>query len=93
MNYVRNEVLRCKRFLKNNGWHYDAKTRGGSGAFIKDGAVAVEFGDCVIHLLDGGGDFAEIIQDPSCYYTLVGMLLELRQLTAGYKSEPIPNPR
>lgn len=74
---------KCVRFLKNNGWKYDAKAAGGAGVYIKDSLVAVELQKDNIILLDDTGDFLYL---PMNYYALVGALMEFRQVSANYVS-------
>jgi len=74
---------RCKKFLRLNGWEYDQKNRGGSGAYIKGNLCAVEIDEDEIVLLDDTGDFAHL---PLNYYALVGALMEMRQVCTSYVS-------
>lgn len=81
--FIDTHTKKCLRFLRDNGWKYDPKGSGGSGAFIKDYFVAVELQKDEIIFLDDTGDFMHL---PMNYYALVGALLEMRQITANYKS-------
>ncbi|SME89320.1 hypothetical protein [Desulfovibrio gilichinskyi] len=74
---------RCKRFLKANGWEYDAICKGGGGAYISPVACCIEVQDDEIVFIDDTGDFLHI---PTDYYALIGALLETRQIGAGYVS-------
>lgn len=79
-----NEQLKCEQFLKANGYRFIGNDNGDEWwSYAKDGAYGVDLGNREIVFLDDSGDFLHL---PINYYTLVGALIELRQIGCVYIS-------
>jgi len=78
-----NKVQRCEKFLVENGWALEPESTFGSDytAFYKEGLVTVDINSSEIVLVGEIGDFCHL---PVDYYTLIGALMEYRQIAVNY---------
>lgn len=76
------ELERCIDFLTKNGWLLDA-AEDGRARYYRRGYIGIELNTDTMTFLGGEGDF---LHRPTDYYTMVGVLLEFRQLPINYKS-------
>ena len=74
---------RCIAFLEQNGWQCDVDTSTEEyTCYIKDRHIEVDIGaDEMVFISNSIGDFLHI---PINYYTLVGVLMEYRQIDYNY---------
>jgi hypothetical protein len=71
-----NEKQKCISFLNRNGWKKE------DDVYVKNNLVAVDLTDnATIVLLDDTGDFLHI---PMNYYSLLGALIDHRQIPVNY---------
>lgn len=78
------QLGRCKQFLLENGWKLDAdESYNGYYPFYKQGFLSIDISEDELVFIGDSGDF---LHRPIDYYTLVGVLLEHRQLPINYKS-------
>lgn len=77
------EQQRCENLLINNGWALDpeATSCGEYSSFYKEGLVSVDINNQEIVLVNDCGDFCHL---PVNYYSLVGALIEYRQIAVNY---------
>lgn len=75
---------RVVEFLKKNGWSFEYEDKQ-YWTFNKEGSceIQVSVNDDKIVLLDDTGDFLHLYIN---YYTLIGVLMEYRQIACNYKS-------
>jgi hypothetical protein len=76
-----NEKKCCHKFLIANGWEHQINEEYDS--YTKGELVAIDFAKNHMVFVDGNGDFYHARIN---YYTLIGVLLEYRQITIGYVS-------
>ena len=75
---------RCIIFLEQNGWKCDIDTPTNEyTSYCKDGYIGVDFNDNEMVFISDTGDFLHV---PINYYTLVGVMMEYRQIDCGYVS-------
>lgn len=73
----------CVLFLEANGWKRDDSESDAIISFYKEGCIGVDIMDTSIVLIDDTGDFCHIDIN---YFTLIGALIEYRQIPFNYKS-------
>jgi hypothetical protein len=75
---------RCIIFLEQNGWRCDIDTpTEGYTCYVKNGYMGVDIGADEMVFISDTGDFLHV---PINYYTLVGVLMEYRQIDCNYAS-------
>ena len=77
------EREKCREFLEANGWKNREEYRNGD-SFWKNGCIGIDITD------DGRmvfiGESGDFLERPTDKYTLIGVLLEYRQLPINYNS-------
>ena len=78
-----------EKFLLENGWNVDRISSHDNEfvSFHKGGCFTVDIYDKEIILLDESGDFLHINVNNLAYYTLIGVLIEYKQISYNYKSK------
>lgn len=75
---------RCIIFLEQNGWKCDIDTPTEAyTSYNKEGYLGIDLGQDEIVLISDNGDFLHL---PINYYSLVGALVEYRQVDFNYIS-------
>jgi len=75
---------RCIIFLEQNGWKCDIDTPTSEyTSYFKEGYIGIDFNDNEMVFISDVGDF---LHEPINYFTLVGVLMEYRQIDCGYTS-------
>lgn len=75
---------KCIIFLEQNGWRCDIDTPTDEyTSYHKDGYIDVDFNNDEMVFISNTGDF---LHEPINYYTLVGVMIEFRQIDFGYAS-------
>jgi len=77
------ERSRCLLFLEENGWSCDIDNPTDCyTSYWKDGYFGIDIDDNEIVFINSTGDFIHIAIN---YYTLIGVLMEYRQIDCNYK--------
>ena len=78
------EKDRCIICLEQNGWKCDIDDATDDyTSYYKDGCIGVDFDNEEMVFISDIGDFLHV---PINYYTLIGVLMEYRQITCNYTS-------
>jgi hypothetical protein len=78
------ERYRCIIFLEQNGWKCEIDTPIEAHAcYYKNGYVGVDIGADEMVFISDTGDFLHV---PINYYSLIGILMEYRQIDCNYVS-------
>lgn len=78
------EKNRCIIFLEKNGWKCNIDTiKDEYTSYYKNGYIAVDIGADEMVFISDIGDFLHVSIN---YYTLVGVLMEYRQIDCNYSS-------
>ena len=77
--FVDSQYKKCLRFLKSNGWEYNKDVK----YYEKDYCISVDISPKEIVIIDGNGEYMTVDTN---YYTLIGILIELRQVSMNYIS-------
>ena len=83
INITLTQIQRCIQFLLINKYKIEEISDEGI-SFFKDDLCCVDLCNHEIVLIDDTGDFLHL---PLNYYTLIGVLIELRQLPINYKTD------
>lgn len=78
------EKDKCILFLQQNGWRCDIDNPSEEyDSYYKEGYIGVDFdGNRMVFIGENGDFLHELIN----YYTLIGVLMEYRQIDCGYAS-------
>jgi len=77
------ELHKCRQFLLENGWKRDNEEGEEFDSYSKPNSISIDLSDDKIVLIGDYGDFLHLDIN---YYTLVGAVIEYRQIGFNYIS-------
>jgi hypothetical protein len=82
---IKKEIGICKQFLLENGWSkdHDESEACEFDSYHKNNSISIDISDSEIVFIDDSGDFLHLDLN---YFTLVGLLIEYRQVGFNYTS-------
>lgn len=75
---------KCILFLQQNGWRCDIDNSSDEyDSYYKDGHIGIDFdGDIMVFI----GEVGDFLHEKINYFTLIGVLMEYRQIGCAYTS-------